>query len=59
MTTDADGMALSRLAPVDAGKRVQDLLSTPYQYRNWEDVYREEWTWDKVVHVSHLRTNCI
>jgi DMSO reductase family type II enzyme molybdopterin subunit len=22
-------------------------------------VYRDEWTWDDVVHVSHLRTNCI
>ena len=53
------GITLSRLAPVDAGARIDNLLSTPYQYRNWEDVYRDEWTWDKVVHVSHLRTNCI
>ncbi len=34
-------------------------MSRPYEYRGWEDVYREQWTWDDVVHVSHLRTNCI
>lgn len=59
MTSNTEEMTLSRLAPIDASSRIRDLLSEPYQYRNWEDVYREEWTWDKVVHVSHLRTNCI
>jgi DMSO reductase family type II enzyme molybdopterin subunit len=52
-------MTLSRLTPIDAGDRIEDILSKSYQYRHWEDVYRDEWTWDKVVHVSHLRTNCI
>jgi DMSO reductase family type II enzyme molybdopterin subunit len=28
-------------------------------YRGWEDVWRERWTWDKVVHSSHARANCI
>ncbi len=50
---------LVRLAPIDAGKRLDEVLARPYQYRDWEDVYREQWTWDDVVHVSHLRTNCI
>lgn len=57
--TDASVTALNRLSPVDATTRIDQLLSEPYQYRHWEDVYRQEWTWDKVVHVSHLRTNCI
>jgi nitrate reductase alpha subunit len=35
------------------------LLSQPYRYRGGEDVYRDEWTWDRVVHVSHLRVNCV
>lgn len=50
---------LRRLAPADARTRLRDVLSRPYEYRGWEDVYREQWTWDDVVHVSHLRTNCI
>jgi anaerobic selenocysteine-containing dehydrogenase len=28
-------------------------------YRSYADVYRERWTWDKVVHSSHARANCI
>ena len=28
-------------------------------YQGYEDVYRESWTWDKVVHSSHARANCI
>jgi DMSO reductase family type II enzyme molybdopterin subunit len=44
---------------LDPGARIDEVLSRPYEYRGWEDVYRDEWTWDDVVHVSHLRTNCI
>ena len=50
---------LRRLAPISSRTRLDDLLSRRYEYRGWEDVYREQWTWDDVVHVSHLRTNCI
>ncbi len=50
---------LRRLAPIDAGARLQEVLRKPYAYRGWEDVHRETWTWDDVVHVSHLRVNCI
>jgi DMSO reductase family type II enzyme molybdopterin subunit len=50
---------LRRLAPAEVSTRLNDLMSRPYDYRDWEDVYREQWTWDDVVHVSHLRTNCI
>ncbi|MFV2089398.1 MAG: molybdopterin-dependent oxidoreductase, partial [Pseudomonadales bacterium] len=59
MATNASGAQFQRLAPIDAGRRLEEILSRPYEYRSWEDVYREEWTWDEVVHVSHLRTNCI
>ena len=50
---------LRRLAQIDPKARLDDLMSRSYQYRGWEDVYRDEWTWDDVVHVSHLRVNCI
>ncbi|MCC7414224.1 MAG: dimethylsulfide dehydrogenase, partial [Gammaproteobacteria bacterium] len=29
-----------------------------FSYRGWEDIYREEWTWDRVGHASHC-VNCI
>jgi nitrate reductase alpha subunit len=50
---------LRRFKPLDSEARLEKLISRPYQYRGWEDVYREEWTWDQVVKVSHLRVNCI
>ena len=28
-------------------------------YRQWEDVFRERWTWDSVARGTHIRTNCI
>jgi len=28
-------------------------------YREWEDIYRKKWTWDRVVRVTHTRVNCI
>jgi len=27
-------------------------------YRTWEDVFRREWEWDRVVRGTHLRANC-
>ncbi len=27
-------------------------------YRTWEDVYRANWSWDRVVRGTHLRANC-
>jgi len=50
---------LRRLKPADAGAHLADILARPYAYRGWEDVYRDEWTWDKVVKVTHTRVNCI
>jgi DMSO reductase family type II enzyme molybdopterin subunit len=28
-------------------------------YRSWEDAYRQQWTWDRIVKGTHIRTNCI
>lgn len=50
---------LKRLAPLDASAHLEELLSRPYEYRSWEDAYREQWTWDRVVKVTHTRVNCI
>ena len=58
-TRVSSGAGLRRLAQIDPKARLKDLMSRPYQYRGWEDVYREQWTWDDVVRVSHLRVNCI
>jgi DMSO reductase family type II enzyme molybdopterin subunit len=48
--------ALRELTPKDAGAHLDELLSRPYRYRGWEDLYREKWTWDRVV--KHPRVNC-
>ena len=58
-TSNSPTARLRRLARIDPEARLDELMSRPYQYRDWEDVYRDEWTWDDVVHVSHLRVNCI
>ena len=35
----------------------EDVASQEYPYRNWEDVYRHKWVWDKVVRSTHC-VNC-
>lgn len=45
------GASNQTAAPAQIGK-------TP-DYRNWEDVFRNKWTWDKVTKCTHLRANCI
>ena len=39
-------LALTRLEPI--GDPLKE-----YPYRGWEDLYRKEWTWDKVQFASH------
>src|SRR3990167_2037964 len=29
-----------------------------YPYRGWEDLYKKQWTWDRVVKGTHAMTNC-
>jgi len=28
-------------------------------YRTWEDIYRQKWTWDRIAHGTHTMTNCV
>jgi DMSO reductase family type II enzyme molybdopterin subunit len=42
-------------AQSDAGALAREVPN----YRRWEDVYREKWSWDRVVKGTHIRTNCI
>ena len=53
-------LSLSRLAPA-ASESVEAGSARPEipVYRTWEDLYRQKWTWDRVVKSTHLRTNCI
>jgi DMSO reductase family type II enzyme molybdopterin subunit len=30
----------------------------PAAFQDWRDVYRRQWTWDRVVRGAHLRANC-
>ena len=44
-------LALSNLKPADD-------VSKAYSYRSWEDLYRKQWTWDKIVKGTHSY-NCL
>jgi len=53
----ASGLAIaSPAAAVTRLMVVEDPL-THYPYRSWEDLYRQEWTWDKVTKATHC-SNC-
>ena len=53
-------LSLSRLAPAAAEpSEVSSARPEIPAYRSWEDLYRQEWTWDRIVKSTHLRTNCI
>ncbi len=46
-------------ASAHAGEGETAQLPAVPEYRRWEDVYRQRWVWDRVVHSSHARANCI
>jgi DMSO reductase family type II enzyme molybdopterin subunit len=60
-------LGLARLAPL--APRASAAPRTPgapkpvalpaRDYDDWHDVWRERWKWDRVVHSSHARANCI
>ena len=51
------GMALHSFAAV-GGQPAKALLGKPVPaYSDWKDVYRKQWTWDKVVRGTHI-VNC-
>ena len=61
MTLDAP--VLKRLTTsgdsLTASESLDAAMAGPYGYRGWEDLYRDAWSWDKVVKVTHTRVNCI
>ncbi|MDW3222761.1 MAG: molybdopterin-dependent oxidoreductase [Paracoccaceae bacterium] len=44
--------SLNRLEPIE------DTLGEDYPYRDWEDLYRREFTWDKIGKAAHC-INCV
>ncbi len=53
-------LSLDRLGFAENGENTQSAVLPPIPgYRAWEDVYRRQWTWDRVVHSTHNRANCM
>jgi len=52
-------LSLRRLALRPAAPDAQGVVAPIPPYRGWEDVYRERWTWDRVVRATHNRANCM
>ena len=53
------GLSLMRLDFKNGGKayaeeEAKKLVNKGYEYRQWEDVYREKWQWDKITCGTHL-----
>ncbi|MFQ5698484.1 MAG: molybdopterin-dependent oxidoreductase [Myxococcota bacterium] len=48
-------LSLLRLLPA----RSAQAATAADAYHSWQDVYRDRWKWDRVVHTSHARANCI
>jgi len=53
------GLGLCRLERKPAGTATAPEKTAPVVYAGVGDVYREAWKWDRVVHSSHARANCI
>ena len=57
----AVALSLDRLGfaqPRADAARDDELPALP-PYREWEDVFRGQWTWDRVVRATHNRSNCM
>lgn len=54
-------MLLDRLEVARAAAPGEGAAGVPPipEYRDWKDVWRERWTWDRVVHCTHNRVNCM
>ncbi len=54
-------LSLDRLGFAQAGPGASGAAAAPPipDYRTWEDVLRKTWTWDRVVHSTHNRANCM
>jgi nitrate reductase alpha subunit len=51
-------LSLRRLAPPGASAALPTPIAATPAYKGFEDVYREAWSWDRVVRGTHLRANC-
>ncbi|MBI5503955.1 MAG: molybdopterin-dependent oxidoreductase [Deltaproteobacteria bacterium] len=56
LSLDRLGFATAAAAEVGSGA---PMLPPIEPYRTWEDVFREKWTWDRVVRCTHNRSNCM
>ena len=50
-------LSLSSLTPKEALAKTNK-PPVKYEYRSWEDLYRDEWTWDKIAKCTHSWANC-
>jgi hypothetical protein len=50
-------LGLWKLQPRDASARTVSQAATLPEYTGWADVYRSQWTWDKVGRSTHF-VNC-
>ncbi len=41
-----------------SGRRAEQDPARARGYRDWADVYRQAWRWDRVARTTHLRANC-
>ena len=63
--TVAASLALARLEigcgehPAADGVVAADGTSEVPSYRGWEDLYRHQWTWDRIARGTHTMTNCV
>lgn len=56
--TSAGAMVSGKVWSLNRLEPVGDTLASEYPYRSWEDLYRNEWTWDSVGHAAHC-INCM
>jgi DMSO reductase family type II enzyme molybdopterin subunit len=52
-------LSLGVLQWLPSGAAAATPLGAAGGYADWRDVWRERWKWDRVVHTSHARANCI
>ena len=55
-------LGLLRIAPAQAAAAASSAAAPAAAapvYSAWQDLYRKRWVWDRVVHSSHGRANCI
>ncbi|MFI5395998.1 MAG: molybdopterin-dependent oxidoreductase [Candidatus Binatia bacterium] len=61
VTLGLANLQLARESIGEAAASVQPSAPDPRlsDYRAWEDLYRQQWRWDRVVRGTHSMTNCV